>query len=108
MINGKCACKLSPLIGKGTVAKISGLDAIAQIPQVVKTVPANPVGSTITDAKLGTLAQVAYRAFILADNYEELKHVIDQVQNAVVYEDSDGQSMMLEKFDSQKLLEYSL
>lgn len=108
MLNGKCACKLSPLIGKGTVAKISGLDAIAQIPQVVKTVPANPVGSTITDAKLGTLAQVAYRAFILADNYEELKHVIDQVQNAVVYEDSDGQSMMLEKFDSQKLLEYSL
>ncbi len=104
-LKNKVACKLSPLIGKGVVSKIEGLDKINDLENVVKVVLNNEIGSEITDKKIGTLSQIAYRAFIVADDIEELKATIDTLQSTVVYYDKNGKSMMLDKFDTQILFD---
>ena len=103
-LRGKYACKLSPLIGKGKIGNIVGLDKIYKLQSVTKVVLNNTVGDEITDKKMGTLAQIAYRAFIVEDTIEKLKQTIDYIQNTVTYFDVDGKSMMLEKFDTNILL----
>lgn len=102
-LKGKVACKLSPLIRKGTVAKITGIEEAKKMQSVVKIVLNNDVGSEITDKKIGTLAQIAYRAFVVADNVEELKTTIDKLHDTIVYYDENGKSMMLDPFDTKIL-----
>lgn len=103
-LKGKYACKLSPLIGKGTISNIKGVDAIRNMPSVVKVVLNNDIGDSINDEKLGTLKQIAYRAFIVEDTIEDLKKTIDYIQNKVDYYDEEGKSMLLEMFDTNILL----
>lgn len=103
-IHGKYACKLSPLIKKGKVEQIVGLDDIIDYPSVVKVVLNNNVGDEITDDKIGTLQQVAYRAFIVEDSLSALKDTIDSIYRSVKYYDTNGSSMMLKEFDTSILL----
>lgn len=103
-LNGKFACKLSPLIRQGQVAHIEGLEEVRSVASVVKLVLNNQVGSIITDKKVGTLQQIAYRAFIVEDTLSQLKNTIDFIQNTIVYRDADGESMMLQPFDTDILL----
>ena len=98
-LHGKYGCKLSPLIGLGKIADIRGMDRIADLPSVVKVVYNNNIGDEIDDGKMGTLQQV-----IVEDSLERLKDTIDFIQDNVEYVDSNGKSMMLEKFNTDLLL----
>ncbi len=101
---GKYACKLSPLIRTGTIARIEGLEQLNSMKSIVKVVLNNNVGDTVTDKNIGTLRQIAYRAFIVEDSLVALKETIDKIQSIVKYYDSDGNCMMLRMFDTDTLL----
>jgi biotin carboxylase len=103
-LHGKYACKLSPLIGKGTIKTIEGLDIIGKLPSVVKVAINRNIDDTVVDADLGTLKQIAYRAFIVEDSIEELKKTIDYIQENVKYIDGSGNSMMLASYNTDNLL----
>lgn len=105
-LKGKYACKLSPLIGKGKIKRIDGLEKIYNHPFIVKTVLNNAVGDEIKDIHLGTLRQVAYRSFIVADTLDDLKNTIDFIQKNVIYYDENDKSMMLKEFDTSILKKY--
>jgi biotin carboxylase len=105
-LHGKKCCKLSPLIGKGEIASIEGIEKLKCFKGVVKTVLNNRVSEEITDKNLGTLKQVGYRSFIVSENYKELAKAINDIQNTVVFRDSNGNSMMLQGFDVSILEEY--
>ena len=105
-LHGKYACKLSPLIREGTIGEIKGIDEIEKLPSVVKVVLNNYIGDTISDKNVGTLKQIAYRAFIVENTKEDLKRTIDYIQNSVIFFDTSGKSMMLEIFDTNVLLKY--
>lgn len=104
-LHGKYCCKLSPLIGRGKIGKITGVDEVNKLSSVVKLVLNNNVGDSIDDKNMGTLKQVAYRAFIAENSIEDLKKTIDYIQNTIVYEDESGVSMMLEKYDTDEMAE---
>lgn len=103
-LHGKYACKLSPLIHEGTIGEIKGIDEIEKLPSVVKVVLNNYIGDTISDKDVGTLKQIAYRAFIVEDSIEDLKRTIDYIQNSVIFFDTSDKSMMLKSFDTNVLL----
>lgn len=103
-LHGKYACKLSPLIRMGTVSKIIGIKEIEDIKSIVKVVINNDIGATISASQVGTLNQIAYRAFIIDDSAVKLKHTIDLIHENVTFLDIDGSSMMLKYFDSNILV----
>lgn len=104
-LHGKFACKLSPLIRMGTVATITGIEEIEVIKSIEKVVINNNIGSTISASQVGTLNQIAYRAFIIEDSIINLKHIIDLIHEKVTYLDINGNSMMLKYFDTDILLQ---
>lgn len=103
-LKGKYACKLSPLICKGTIGSIVGFEEAEKINSVVKIVKNNDISDVISDENIGTLRQIAYRAFIIEDSLEQLKDTIDRVHNLITYYDTNGKSMMIGSFDSDNLI----
>ena len=104
MLNGKVACMLSPVIKQGTVSRIEGMDKIKELEAVKKVILINEVGNCITEKVVGTLSQIAFRAYIVEDNMMELKKVVDKILDTVVYYDENNESMMLTPFDTNLLL----
>lgn len=103
-LHGKYACKLSPLIRKGVIKKIIGIEDIEKMSTVVKVVLNRHVGDEIAEEHVGTLRQIGYRAFIVEDSLEKLKETIDIIQKTVKYIDDNGESMMLQEYDTNILL----
>ena len=100
-LNGKWGCKLSPLIRTGRIKKIVGLDKIRDIEGVISINPSYNDGDTVEG--IGTLKQIVCRFYIIADTKEELKKRIDKVYAAFNVIDDNGDSMLMKKFDTQKL-----
>lgn len=103
-LHGKYGCKLSPLVKEGTVDNIVNRDNIMSHAGVVKVVPNINVGDVVAGKKIGTLQQIAYRAFIVNDSLPELKETIDFIQNEVDYLDPSGKSLLMKQFDTNILL----
>lgn len=106
LLHGKYACMLSSIIHKGTVARIDGLDEVRNMDSVKELILMNNVGDTISDKIVGTLAQLGYRAYVVADTPVQLKEQLDYIINTLVYYDENGNSMMLTPFDTNELLNY--
>ena len=104
MLNGKVACMLSPIIRTGTISRIEGIDEIKELESVKKVILINDVGSCVTEKVIGTLGQIAFRAYIVEDSMVKLKRTVDKIIDTVVYYDESGESMMLTPFDSELLL----
>lgn len=101
---GRLACKLSPLIRTGQIGRITGMELLSEIDSVKRVVLNNNVGDTITEKNIGTLRQIAYRAFIVENSLSSLKNTIDIIQSTVRYYDIDDECMMLKMFDTTLLL----
>lgn len=106
LLHGKLACKLSPLIGEGRISRVTGLEEAGALPRVTDVIPNNVVGDTLTASDMGTLAQIAYRAFIIADSVEELRASIDKLHDTVVYYDENNEPMTSGEFDTSILDRY--
>lgn len=99
----KYACKLTPVLKKGKIAEIYGLDTIDAIDGVSKIVAVNNVGDVIDESAIGTLRQLLTRIYLVADTLDELKNKINKIQETLVVYDENGENMILEKFDTNIL-----
>lgn len=107
-LHGKIGCKLSPILGIGRVARIEGLDTVRAIPEVIKVLPVNDVGSEVTPEKVGTLPTLAYRAFIICETVDRMKEVIGIIHHTIKYYDDEGSIIPMETFDTSLLDKYCL
>lgn len=99
----KWACKLSPLAKIGTIYKITGLDEIAALPEVIDVIQMKNEGDKITH--YGTLDQIVMRIFIVTELKNDLALAIDKVYQTFSVLDEEGNSMLLEGFDTKILYE---
>ncbi len=95
---GKCACKLSPLVKEGTIAKIDGVESVKKTEGVISVNLNYEEGGKV--AGLGTQRQMAANIFIVAENFVDLKERVDKVNNAFKVYDGNGDSMLLKPFDT--------
>lgn len=103
-MNGKYGCMLSTILNEGRIARIEGVEKAKKISGLKKLVLINEENDTITSKSLGTLAQIGYRAYIVADTVTKLKKYVDEVLETIIYYNENNESMMLEPFDSNELL----
>ena len=99
----KYGCKLSPVLHAGTVARIEGLAEVKEMDFVADVFPNNWAGDTVTPTEVGTLRQLAYRAYIVGDSLNNLRDNINVVQESLRYYDEDGNDMMQAYFNASIL-----
>lgn len=94
----KLACKLSPLVRTGKIAKLEGLDIIAELPDVVSVNPSYEIGDAVDGE--GTLKQIVCRFFIISDSKEKLIDTINNIYKYLRVLDEQGESMLIGRFDT--------
>ena len=99
--HAQIACKLSPLAHTGKIRIIEGLEEIRKLPGVISVCPSYKVGDIITGE--GTLKQIICRFFLLADNKEELKDLIEKIYSLFSVKSEDNQEMLFGLFDTSIL-----
>ena len=92
------ACKLSPLVNVGTIAELKGLEQIEKFADVVSVNPSYCQGDTVTGE--GTLKQIICRFFIVSENKQNLIDTINKIYKTLVVTDTDGNDMMIGRFDT--------
>ncbi|MDD4280281.1 hypothetical protein GX645_02035 [Candidatus Sumerlaeota bacterium] len=97
----KPACSLVILLRNGTIASIEGIDEIKKNTHIVDIVDFKNVNDTIQDA--GTLNQVYARMYLCADTTELLKNDIRYIKNTLRITDTNGNNMILNLFDENKV-----
>lgn len=88
-------CNVSYLIEPGTIKSIEGLEALQSIPGVITAVKAHEEGETLPESALGTLKQIAIRAFGVAKSKEELMVLLDQMYRQIDIQNTEDQRMLL-------------
>ena len=96
--HSEIACKLSPLVKTGKICKLSGLDEIEKLHDVVSVNPSYNEGDTVSG--YGTLKQIVCRFFIVSQNKTDLVSTIEKIYQLLKVEDENGQSMLIGKFDT--------
>jgi len=94
-LGGKYAYNVSLLCRPGKIAKITGLDAIRELPGVIDVVVAHPEGDTITQAMKGRLAQITVRILGKADSIEGMKREMLEIQRLAHVISDTGEEMIL-------------
>ncbi len=94
----RISCKLSPIVKLGTISRMTGLDEIKAMPDVVDIRPSYNEGDTVTGE--GTLKQIVCRFFIVSDSKEKLKESIDRIQDVFRVYDEKGENMLIGLFDT--------
>ena len=95
------ACKLTPIVRPGRIARIIGLEDVKKLPQVTDVVNVHEEGDVLD--KPGTLDQLLTRIFIKAGDRNELADVIDRVYDMVHVYDEDGNEMLCGRFDTDQI-----
>lgn len=91
------------LANPGTIATIEGVEEVASHPQILDVITSYSVGDTVAPTALGTLQQVVARAFMVAENKQELADLIAFVQNTIKVKNKQGESLLIEGFDISEL-----
>lgn len=99
----KMCCTLSILMKPSYVDKIIGLDIIEEFKETLDVTIWCKEGGRITEDALGTQKQIAMRVTLIAENKKELAEVIDRVYDNLDIVDENGNSVLLERFDTLKL-----
>ncbi len=94
----KIACKLSPLVKTGEIAKLEGLDEIEELPDVVSVNPSYEVGDVVDGE--GTLKQIVCRFFIVSENKSSLIATIKQIYELFRVENTAEENMLIGQFDT--------
>ena len=101
----KYCCKITPLLKKGVIAKIEGIDEIENMQSTIGLYRIYKEGDAIDDDSIGTLNQILCRIFITSDTLTELKNTINHINSTIKVFDKDGNNMLLACFDTNILNE---
>ena len=102
-MKGKIACKLSPLLKKGLIDHVVGMDEVLALPSVHALITNKVPGYEVKQSDLGTLFQIAYRCYIVEDTLEDMEKTINYIQSTIDFFDANGNSMLMPQFDTSLL-----
>lgn len=100
-LKGKRVAILFPTVKPGVISNVSGMDAVAKCERIISCWTRYDVGDTVPLCH--DVNQRFAEVDILADNTEQLKSAIDWWFKTVSIEDTDGNSMVYERFDSERI-----
>ena len=92
------ACKLSPLVKLGKIARIQGIDAISDLPDIVSVNPSYEEGDEVSGE--GTLKQIVCRFFIVSNCKKDLINAINKIYELFSVKNLDNEEMLIGEFDT--------
>lgn len=104
MLRGKQAATIWFLSKAGKIAKIEGLDKLADDKRVITIVQRFNEGDEVKDEWIGTEKQVFARLYLCTDTKEQMKDAINEYQEKVKVMDDKGNNLLLKGFDASKAL----
>ena len=104
LLRGKQAATIWFLSKAGKIAKIEGLDKLADDKRVITIVQRFKEGDEVKEEWIGTEKQVFARLYLCADNKEQMKDAINEYQKKVKVMDDNGNNLILKGFDASKAL----
>lgn len=104
MLRGKQAATIWFLSKAGKIAKIEGLDKLADDKRVITIVQRFNEGDEVKDEWIGTEKQVFARLYLCTDTKEQMKDAINEYQKKVKVMDDKGNNLLLKGFDASKAL----
>lgn len=90
-------------INAGTIATISGIQAIEEEKSVIHFQQNYKEGDTIPESAMGTLAQQFARISVHAQNKAEMIRIINRLQDGISIRDTNGNEMYTMRFDTDRL-----
>lgn len=96
-------CTLSMLAKPGAIGQIRGVDEVKALDGFVAYTPWYAEGERIGEEALGTQKQIAGRITLEAPSLDSLAKCIDEVYSLYDVVDEDGESLILERFDTADL-----
>ncbi len=100
---GKVIGQLMLPLNAGTIAKISGVEAVKNEPAVIQYIQYYHEGDTIPESAIGTLGQHFGRISVQASSKEELISIVDRLQAGISVRDADGNELYTMRFDTGRL-----
>lgn len=91
------------LLKEGQIGKISGMDEIIELPQVVKVVQRMNEGDIIIPDFVGTEKQVLARVYVVCDDKNEFKKTADKIHSLIDVKDTQNNNMLLKCFDYKNI-----
>lgn len=104
-LRGKWAATIWYLLKQGKIAKINGLENIADDRRIVANIQRLHEGDTVPLEWIGNEKQVLTRLYLVCDSKSELRDAIAEYQNKVEVLDQKGNNMLLHGFNVDKALE---
>lgn len=104
LLRGKQAATIWFLSKAGKIAKIEGLDKLADDKRVITIVQRFKEGDEVKEEWIGTEKQVFARLYLCADNKEQMKDAINEYKKKVKVMDDNGNNLLLKGFDASKAL----
>lgn len=101
---GKWAATLWCLLKEGTIAKIEGLDTVADDPRVIANGQRLFVGDTVLPEWIGNEKQTLTRLYLVCDSKEALADTLKYYMDTIRVYDENGNDMLLKGFDVDKAL----
>lgn len=98
-------CTLSLLGRPGQVEKVIGVEELRKLPEVVDASPWYYGGEELPEKYMGTQRQILCRVSLKTDDRESMAKAIDRVYEIFDVLDDKGESMLLDGFDSKRLLD---
>lgn len=104
-LRGKWASTLWILLKQGTIAKIEGLEHIADDKRVVANIQRLYEGDAVIPEWIGTEKQVLTRVYLVCDSKAELADCLKEYQKKIKVYDGNGNNLVLKGFNVDKALE---
>lgn len=104
LLRGKQAATIWFLSKAGKIAKIEGLDKLADDKRVITIVQRFIEGDEVKDEWIGTEKQVFARLYLCTDTKEQMKDAINEYQKKVKVIDDKSNNLLLKGFDASKAL----
>ena len=102
---GKWGATLWFLLKKGEIARIQGLEAVAEDERIIANVQRLFEGDIVESEWIGTEKQVLTRLYIVCSTKLELANTLKEYMSKVSVTDKEGREMLLHGFDVNKALE---
>ena len=93
---------LLTLMKPGKITKITGLDELRAMPEILNVVQFYYEGDEIGSGSMGTLNQTFARIFIQGNDADHLLSLIDHVQKTLKVFDENGEQMLLPGYNCTK------
>ena len=100
-LNGNFAATLWILLKEGQIKEIQGFEILNNNPNVIEVITRLKIGDIITKEIIGTEKQVYCRIYIAASSKNELKLIINNLQNNLRVFSTNNENMVLRGFDLQ-------